>query len=465
MSTWFWCMDQNASHTPVGELTLDGNVVMTTLRVRGIAVKNPWKNRRRQEPQPVDIVSVYVDYLQAKGIASEGSIRYPTREFYSERFVVPSNHPLPPVMKQALGAEGVDVENTALNLIEGLWVLTGYTLRDTEGNVTRHRKIVEVGVEGPPRRASLVRKDDPGRFYHDKWNGSPECLKISHREFRMQYWYKDKNGHFEEVTDPEMLHELKLGDIRLADLPTVQDCSAADRICGPCGGTYGQLFPCMLCENWAHMGCSYGVEGGRVCASHVAVLGAEEGIAVIISDPTDRLVGTIVRPTRLFGNASTAKRQRPSKANRGENNFTEHARRWELYAMYKSIWLAAGLKYEPRNEETGIEMQPSDRGWVERLSPASGQAHQPPGNDDRRMSRALILETTKVYMDQKFEKPKDLNTMDKQMKRRWRYTHLAHQYHATYQTEVTDVYHGLPSPDNHVDLFDSFQNGGNPRDR
>eukprot|EP00971_Amphidinium_carterae_P231429 4592712-Amphidinium_carterae.1 len=77
------------------------------------------------------------------------------------------------------------------------------------------------------------------------------------------------------------------------------------------------------------MGCSYGVEGGRVCASHVAVLDAEEGVAVIISDPTDRLVGTIVRPTRWFGNASTAKRSRPSKTNRGENNATEHARRWE----------------------------------------------------------------------------------------------------------------------------------------
>eukprot|EP00971_Amphidinium_carterae_P003866 76692-Amphidinium_carterae.1 len=63
--------------------------------------------------------------------------------------------------------------------------------------------------------------------------------------------------------------------------------------------------------------------------------------------------------------------------------------------MYKSIWLAAGLKYEPRNEETGILIQPSDRGWVERLSPEAGQVHQPPGNDDRRMSRALILETTK----------------------------------------------------------------------
>eukprot|EP00971_Amphidinium_carterae_P235462 4672772-Amphidinium_carterae.2 len=235
------------------------------------------------------------------------------------------------------------------------------------------------------------------------------------------------------------------------------------RVCGPCGGAYGQLFACMLCENWTHMGCSYGVEGGRVCASHVAVLDAEEGIALIISDPSDRLVGTIVRPTRWFGNASTAKRTRPSKANRGENTSTEHARHWELYATYKSIWLSAGLKYDPRHEETGIMMLPSERGWVERLSPVDGQMHQPPGGEDRRMSRALILETTKVYMDQKFDKPTDINRMDKQMRRRWKYTHLAHQYlyyHVTYRTKVTDAYHGLPSPDNDIDLLGSYQNGG-----
>eukprot|EP00971_Amphidinium_carterae_P273942 5437018-Amphidinium_carterae.1 len=89
---------------------------------------------------------------------------------------------------------------------------------------------------------------------------------------------------------------------------------------------------------------------------------------MIVSDPTERLVGTIVRPTRLYGKASSGKRHRPSKSNRGENNVTEHARCWELYAMYKSIWLAAGLQHEARNEETGVELQNNDRGMVERLT-------------------------------------------------------------------------------------------------
>eukprot|EP00971_Amphidinium_carterae_P168432 3337156-Amphidinium_carterae.1 len=63
--------------------------------------------------------------------------------------------------------------------------------------------------------------------------------------------------------------------------------------------------------------------------------------------------------------------------------------------MYKSIWLAAGLRYDPKYEETSIPMDPSVRGWVERLSAEEGRVHQEPGNADRRMSRALILETTK----------------------------------------------------------------------
>eukprot|EP00971_Amphidinium_carterae_P211883 4204685-Amphidinium_carterae.2 len=247
-------VDQNASHRWVCELMLSSNVVLNTVRVRGIAVKNPWKAKRKQEPQPVyvpadtvDTVNVYVDYLQAKGIASEGAIRCPTREFYRERFIVPGNRPLSDAMKQDLEEEGVDVTNHALNRVEGLWVLTGYALKEAEGVVRRYRKIVEVGAEGAPRRASLVRKEDPARFQHDKWNGSPECLTISHQEFRDQFWYKDRNGHFGGVNDPELLEET-LGDLRLEDQPTLQDCQAQDRVCRPCGGAYGQLFPCMLCE-------------------------------------------------------------------------------------------------------------------------------------------------------------------------------------------------------------------------
>eukprot|EP00971_Amphidinium_carterae_P214325 4253611-Amphidinium_carterae.1 len=50
--------------------------------------------------------------------------------------------------------------------------------------------------------------------------------------------------------------------------------------------------------------------------------------------------------------------------------------------------------------------------------------------------------------------------MQKQVKRRWKFTHLAHQYHATYRTAATDVYWELPSPDNNIDLFAKYEAGG-----
>eukprot|EP00971_Amphidinium_carterae_P214326 4253611-Amphidinium_carterae.2 len=370
---------------------------MSTLRVRGVAIENPWKAKKKLEartvyvpPDTLDKVSVYVDYLQAKGIASEGAMRA--------------------VQLTAFECHSANVGGRRSGCGEHRLEPSGRTVDSQRihhgfgwqrASCVRYRKILEVGPKGAPRRASFVRKADPARFKHDKWNGSSECLTISLTEYYVQYWYKNKHGHFLDVKDPGALEAMKLGDIGLITRPDERECMAGDRYCIPCGGKFGQIFPCMLCENWAHMGCSYGVEGGRVCASHVAVLDAGEGIAMIISDPTDRLVGTILRPTRLYGNASSGKRQRPSKANRGENNTTEHARRWEQIAMCKSIWLAAGMQYELRNEETGVELQPCERGMVERLTPVDGQACQRPGTSERRMSRALILESTKAYMDQK----------------------------------------------------------------
>eukprot|EP00971_Amphidinium_carterae_P090860 1798464-Amphidinium_carterae.2 len=212
-------VDQAAIHQPVRDITLGGNTVMSTLRVRGIAIESPLKAKKKlgvrslyRPPDEVDTVSVYVDYLQAKGIASEGAIRYPTREFYKERFLVPSSQPLPYVTQQALVAEGegVDVENKALNVVEGMWILNGYFLKGDDGNVVRHLKILEVGPEGPPRRASLVRKADPARFNHPKWNGSPECLKIGLAEYYVQFLYMNRNGKFMDLTYPGALEAMRL---------------------------------------------------------------------------------------------------------------------------------------------------------------------------------------------------------------------------------------------------------------
>eukprot|EP00971_Amphidinium_carterae_P163826 3248114-Amphidinium_carterae.2 len=122
-------------------------------------------------------VEVYVDYLNNKGTASDNAIRYPTREWYREHFLVSSSQEFNDVAKQSMQSEGVDYINRKVNRVDGLWILNGcaWVVNNTR---ERHVKLLEVGPEGEPRRASLVRKADPDRFRHHKWNGSPECLTI-----------------------------------------------------------------------------------------------------------------------------------------------------------------------------------------------------------------------------------------------------------------------------------------------
>eukprot|EP00971_Amphidinium_carterae_P067275 1331599-Amphidinium_carterae.1 len=59
--------------------------------------------------------------------------------------------------------EGVDLENRKVNTVEGMWILNGYTMK-VYGRMVRHVKLLEVGPEGKPRRASMLRKADPERF-------------------------------------------------------------------------------------------------------------------------------------------------------------------------------------------------------------------------------------------------------------------------------------------------------------
>eukprot|EP00971_Amphidinium_carterae_P274290 5443276-Amphidinium_carterae.7 len=452
----------------VPDIVLAERTVMSTLRVRGIAVENPLKIKKKSgiqslcsgSPDEVGDAHVYIDYLQAKGIASESAIRYPTREWYKEHFLVPSSQPLSQVTLRTMVAEGVDVENNAMERVEGMWILNGYVMKGDDDQMESHLKILEVGPEGPPRRASVLRRMDPSSFRHPKWNGSPECLTVGVEEFFGQFVYANKHGRFGNVTDPEVWQTIRIGEVPVTMRPTEYDCAAVNRYCGPCGGKYGQVFPCMLCMNWAHMGCSYGVEGGRVCASHVAVLDAGEGLAMIISDPSERLVGTILRPTRVYGRASSAKRQRPSKANRWENETTEHARRWEQIAMYKAIWLAAGLQYELRSEETGVDLKPSDRGLVERIT--RGHPWLSSSKYQGQTAFPCLLGSTRAYVEQtrNHHRTANLDKTASAVQRRWRFKHLAHQYQTTYRSSVTEIYLALPTPDQHLDLFGRWGDGG-----
>ena len=38
--------------------------------------------------------------------------------------------------------------------------------------------------------------------------------------------------------------------------------------------------PCVACENWVHLECSYGVPEGRLCASHCQILDPRKGVVV-----------------------------------------------------------------------------------------------------------------------------------------------------------------------------------------
>eukprot|EP00971_Amphidinium_carterae_P148917 2952428-Amphidinium_carterae.1 len=443
-------VDQRAERQHVPAIMLEEGTVVSPMRIRGIAVENPLKQQRALARQSMDEgaqggtsagapinqggVEVYVDYLNNKGIESEGAIRYPTRDWYREYFLVSSSYEFTQVAKQSMQAEGVDYINRRLNRVEGLWILNGCTWLVNKRE--RHVKLLEVGPEGRPRRASLVRKADPDRFRHPKWNGSPECLTINWYEYYEQFLYTSKEGNFQQLTQAEV-DEYNLGRIHLASRPEPAECSAIGRHCVPCGGGFGEIFPCMLCENWAHMGCSYGVEGGRVCASHVAVLDAAQGLAVIVSDPSGRLEGTILRPTAIFGKA-TSKPKKSRVGNNWESRNTEGQRFWEMIAMYKPIWLAAGLAYDHGQEATGVEMVKNDRGFVERITPFGTMPCLPAGTPFQRMSRALLLETTAAYLSHNIPG-------DRSVFRRWKFRHVVHQYRRVQQTAITTLLARLPT--------------------
>eukprot|EP00971_Amphidinium_carterae_P000215 4552-Amphidinium_carterae.2 len=84
-------VDQHVTRQQVPEIMLTEGTVMSTFRIRGIALENPLKARKVNgeegvpggtlagTPDNIEKVEVYIDYLNAKGIESESVIRYPTR--------------------------------------------------------------------------------------------------------------------------------------------------------------------------------------------------------------------------------------------------------------------------------------------------------------------------------------------------------------------------------------------------
>eukprot|EP00971_Amphidinium_carterae_P344668 6485196-Amphidinium_carterae.2 len=141
--------------------------------------------------------------------------------------------------------------------------------------------------------------------------------------------------------------------------------------------------------------------------------------------------------------------------NNWETRDTEGQRFWELIAMYKSIWLAAGLAYHHGEESTGVAMIKHERGYVERITPCGNFPYTAAGTGQRRMSRALLVETTPVYLSHQVEAP-DATAGDRSVIRRWKFRHIAHQYRRVQQTEMTARLTQLPATPSAVRMIQLF---------
>eukprot|EP00971_Amphidinium_carterae_P006277 123648-Amphidinium_carterae.1 len=141
--------------------------------------------------------------------------------------------------------------------------------------------------------------------------------------------------------------------------------------------------------------------------------------------------------------------------NNWETRDTEGQRYWEMIAMYKSIWLAAGLEYDHGLESTEVELIKLDRGCVERITEFGHYTCNPANQATRRMSRALLLESTPAYLSHKVDAP-ERNADERNTRRRYKFRHIAHQYRLVQQNEMTARLTQLPSAPSDVRLIRLF---------
>eukprot|EP00971_Amphidinium_carterae_P311798 6197522-Amphidinium_carterae.1 len=225
------------------------------------------------------------------------------------------------------------------------------------------------------------------------------------------------------------------------------ECQAKSRSCGPCGGTYGILYPCMLCSNWTNLCCAYSAEGGLICASHVAILDCTEGLMVVISDPGKRMTGTILRPTKRMPNVARCKnddrrvlsiRQFHQRQPRGSGWPSTNQFGWQLDWNTEQDASKQALKKDEK------------RGSIERITypgPRTGNAPYLGITDKRRLYRAVHVETLTAFVALQNETlmrarelPTDTaNQLTGMEKRKIKFHHLGHQFWRTPKTKVTEV--------------------------
>eukprot|EP00971_Amphidinium_carterae_P077884 1540665-Amphidinium_carterae.1 len=130
--------------TPVPPLNLRENTWTPTKRVTGVVKPNPMKTGA--SGLRAGASEFYVDYLQVEGIASRTSIRYPTRDWFKDHFILTEHHGFTEVELQALVVEGVDLDKGKLTSVPGMWILNSFTTKisATDERIARHVKLLEV---------------------------------------------------------------------------------------------------------------------------------------------------------------------------------------------------------------------------------------------------------------------------------------------------------------------------------
>eukprot|EP00971_Amphidinium_carterae_P265224 5261080-Amphidinium_carterae.1 len=433
--------------TDVPPLNLTDNTWTPTKRVRGIVKQNPMKGG--VSGSRVGTPEFYMDYLQAEGIASKSSIRYPTQAWFKDHFILPEDHGFSQVELLALEKEGVRLLEKTVTTVDGLWILNSHATKVNE-RIVRRVRLLEVGAEGAVRRANQLRKEKPSRFSDKRWNGSPTCLHIDTEEFLEKFLYTEWEG-FRGMTENQ-IEDRRVGDVCPCESPwRDSDRTAAGKHCGPCGGTYGLLYPCMLCTNWTHNACAYSAEGGLICASHVAVLDCSEGLMVVISDPGRRMNGTILRPTKKLQHIDTLNTRRRRGSVLGPP--PSRAAHWEQLAMFKSIWLAAGLKYKKGAEITNVKSEENQRGLVERIHPY-GTYSGLGISALQRHYRAVPVEALASFVDfqneqidRQWARITRIDELDKTERKMLRYNHLAHRVWREQKSASSEIFKRLDDVD------------------
>eukprot|EP00971_Amphidinium_carterae_P282800 5614583-Amphidinium_carterae.1 len=172
---------------------------------------------------------------------------------------------------------------------------------------------------------------------------------------------------------------------------------------------------------------------------------------VVISDPGKRMNGVILRPTKKLQHIDTLHVRRRKGSVLGPP--PSKAAHWEQLAMFKSIWLAAGLKYTKGAEITHDKAEDNMRGSVERIYTV-GQHNGLGISPLKRHFRAVPVESLTAFvnfqneqMDRLRAKVTRIDDLNKTERKMLRYNHLAHRVWREQKSASIEIFKRLNNVD------------------